>query len=144
MAEVTTAKIADRHVPQKDCGEVFGMSIDFPISATEADNGDTITLLEFQRDGVLFGGRMAVDGTLGASATIRLRHDDGSTQTNLTAATGGGAAEVEPFTSAPIRFSAGDKLELLVGGADIAAAANVSLDLMVSHNPVINAGELTA
>lgn len=143
MAEVTTVKLADRHVPQKDCGEVFGMSIDYAISATEAVNGDNITLLEFQRDGVIFGGQVHVDGSLGAAATIRLRHNDGSAQTNLSAATTAAGADTEQLTSA-MRFSAGDTLELLVGGGDIGAAANVKVDLMVSHNPVINAAPLTA
>lgn len=145
MAEVTTIKIGDRHVPQKDCGEVFAASIDYSISATEADNGDTITLLEFQRDGVLVGARFSVSGTLGASATVRGRINDGSSPVNITAATTAGGADVEPLSAPGIfRFNAGDKLELLVGGADISAAADLQVDLLLCHNPIVDASQLTS
>lgn len=145
MVEVTSVQVPDRLVPQKDSAEAFAISLDVAISATEADNGDTITILEFQRDGVLLAGRFNVDATLGASATVRARINDGSSPVNITAATTAGGADVEALSAPGIfRFNAGDKLELLVGGADISGAANVEIDLLVCHNPVNNINAMVA
>lgn len=142
MAEVTSIAIQDRNTPQNEVG-AFGISVNYAVASGLASNGDRIKLLEFQRAGVVFAGGFAVDATLGAAATIQLRHmtADDATGTAITGATTAAGADRELLTR-PIRFAAGDKLELLVGGGNILAAANVQLDLVVSHNPVLIASAL--
>lgn len=142
MARISTIQIADKHLPQNDVG-AYGVSLNYAISATEADNGDRLTLLEFQRAGVLLAADFAVDATLGAACTIALSHSNAADDTHvaLSGATTATTADREASTRM-IRFAAGDMLSLLVGGGDIAAAANVQLDLLVSHNPVLVAGSL--
>lgn len=139
MARVDTIRLPDVVTPQNDVG-AYGVSVDYAISATEADNGDRITLFEFQRDGYLHSAAIAVDATLGAAATIQLQHSNAAddTHTNITGATTAAGADREESTRG-IRFAAGDMLSLLVGGGDIGAAANVQLEMLISHNPVVKA-----
>lgn len=139
MAEVTTIQVADRHVPQKDSGEVFCISMDFTLAADLANNADTVTLFEFQRAGTVVGGYFSVAGTLGAGATVQLRAGG----TAITGATTAGGADAELVTAMK-RVAIGDKIDLLVGGADFSAATTMQLNLLVCHNPVIDAAQLTA
>lgn len=134
MAEITSIKVADRHVPQKDSGEVFAISMNFALSATIADDTDTITLFEMQRAGTIVGARLNVSATLGADARVQLRAGGKA----ITAASTAAQAN-DLIATAMARVDIGDKIDLLVSGADISAAANVQLDLLVCHNPVINA-----
>lgn len=137
MARVTTVRLPDNCTPQNDVG-AFGVSLNVAIGAAEALNGDRITLMEFQRDGVILAGGFAVDATLGAAATIQLTHSNAAddTHTAITGATTAAGADRELLTR-PMRFVAGDTIELLVGGGNIGAAANVQVDLEISHNPII-------
>lgn len=137
MAEITSIQVADRHVPQKDSGEVYCISMDFTLAADLADNADTITLFEFQRAGTVVGGYFSVSATLGAGATIQLRAGG----TAITGATTAGGADAELVTAMK-RVAIGDKVDLLVGGADFSAAADLELNLLVCHNPVIDASEV--
>jgi hypothetical protein len=142
MARISTIQIADRHVPQNEVG-AYGISLDFSIGATEADNGDRLTLFEFQRAGYLHSAAIAISGTLGAACTIALSHSNAADDAHvaLTGATAATTADREESTRG-IRFAAGDMLSVLVGGGDIAAAATLQLDALISHNPVIAAGQL--
>lgn len=140
MAEVTTIQIVDRNVPQKDSGEAFVISIDhtIPVGAAAAD---TITLLTFQRAGTLIGGRVAIAGTLGASATAQLRVGGVA----VAAASTAGGADTKGLSAPGIyRFVAGDKLDLLIAGASVGTASAVKLDLVVCHNPVLSGPALDA
>ena len=142
MGDVTTLKIDNRLVPQKDCGENFTISANYDFTSGVANNGQTVELLEFQRAGTLTDARMALLGTLGASATLRLQLEPaaGGGNTDLTPVSGAGAANSETLSDPGIfRFAAGDKIVALVGGANIAADETVELDLVVCHNPVIEA-----
>jgi len=139
MARINTVRLPDNVTPQNDVG-AYGISVNFSLSATEADNGDRITLIEFQRDGYLHSAAIAISGTLGAACTIALSHSNAADDTHvaLSGATTATTADREESTRG-IRFAAGDYLSVLVGGGDIAAAATLQLDALISHNPVINA-----
>jgi hypothetical protein len=139
MARVDTIKLPVAHTPSNDVG-AFGISVNYAIGAAEAVNGDRLTLLEFDRDGVIFYGGFAVAGSVGAAATLQLQHSNTSgaddTHTSITGATTAAGADREPVTRC-MRFTAGDTVSLLVGGGNIGVASTVQLDLVVSHNPVL-------
>lgn len=139
MARIDTIKNRPVLNPQHDVG-AFGVSLNFSIPDNAAASGDRITLMQMERDGVIFSGQFAVAATLGASCTVQLQHStaDDATHTNLTGATTAGGADREQLTRA-IRFSKGDLISLLVGGADVTEPAALELDLLVAHDPVINA-----
>jgi hypothetical protein len=60
--------------------------------------------------------------------------NSGGTRTDLTiATTAGGASYVTSATIGPVDVIAGDIIELLVGGANISAAAAVEVDITLQH-----------
>lgn len=124
--------------PQNDVG-AFGLSLNFRIP-TGALAADWITLLQMDRDGVLFSGQFSVGGSLGASCTVQLVHANATDTvvTPLSAATTAGGADREQVTRA-IRFVKGDTISLLVAGATVTAAADLELDLLLAHNPILRA-----
>jgi hypothetical protein len=124
--------------PQNDVG-AFGLSMNFRIP-TGALVADWITLLQMERDGYLFAGSFAVLATLGASCTVQLVHANATDTvvTPISAATTAGGADREQLTRG-IRFVKGDTISLLVAGATVAAAADLELDLLLAHVPIIRA-----
>lgn len=98
-----------------------------------ANSGDNIAVYAFPA-GInrrLTSVVLRTSGTLGASCTLQARVNRGGTRTVLTAATTAGAAsKVDSSAQAGVPFDiqGGDVLELLVGGANIGAAATVTLD----------------
>lgn len=136
MARVNLIRMAPVLNPQNDVG-AFGLNINFQVAAALADNGDRITLVEFQRDGTIYAGSLFVAATLGANATVRLQHSNEAddAHTNLGPATTAGAAS-RVQNDRVMRFKKGDKISLLVGGANITAGSEVHLDLLVSHDPI--------
>jgi hypothetical protein len=139
MARINTIRMAPILNPQNDVG-AFAASLNYTIPNAAAESGDRITLLQMERDGIIFSGQFAVGGTLGASCTVQLQHSNGAddVHTSLTGATTAGGADREQLTRA-IRFKKGDTISLLVGGATVGAAAALELDLLVAHDPVLNA-----
>lgn len=131
MADVTTLLRASTLNPEIKTGG-FIDTIRAAISATEADNGDRIQLATITQDMRLFDSRMRVDGTLGA-ATVQLQRDRAGVYTNLTGATTAGGADAEEGISGAIDLDVDDKIVLLVGTADISAAANAEVDLHVQR-----------
>lgn len=139
MARVNTVRMSPVLNPQNDVG-AFGLNVNFQLTNGVADSGDRITLVEMQRDGTIYAGSLFVAATLGASATVRLQHSNAAddAHTNLgVATTAGGASRVQ--NDRVMRFKKGDRISLLVGGANITAASEVHLDLLVSHDPIVNA-----
>ena len=110
------------------------------LAADAADSGDQIEVMEFpvSTEKRLVGAQVRTSGTLGASCTLQLRvNRDGSFTTLTAATTAGGASKVTDVAQAgmPFDLEAGDIIELLVGGADISAAATVKVDLFVADRP---------
>jgi hypothetical protein len=130
MAEVTTFQTVKSLVPHSECRVPADISYDMDVASGDASNGDTIVVFEAPADGKIVDAALATDGTLGASCTVRLRTNDGTTQTNLTAATSAGGASAVRMTGFPVNVSGGDKIELLVGGANIGASAKISVHTM--------------
>lgn len=93
-------------------------------TATLADNGDDISWFALPAGYGLLVKTFNVSATLGASCTAQLRIGT----TALTAATTAGGADTELATAVSIApTTAARTVNILVGGADIAAAANFVL-----------------
>lgn len=134
MAEVTTHLLASPITPVLDVG-LYNVNRSISIGATDADNGDYMPVLTVQRAGRIVGAQLAVDDTLGAGCTLKLaQYRDGASVRDLTVATTAGAASrVSGITLLPQDLEAGDEIVLVVGGADIAAAAGAEIDVQLQH-----------
>lgn len=138
MARINTIRNNPLLNPQNEVG-AFALSMNFRV-LTGAAAADWITLLQMERDGYLHGGSFALSGTLGASCTVQLVHGNAtdSVITAISAATTAGGADREQITRG-IRFVKGDTISLLVAGASVATAADLELDLLLAHIPIVRA-----
>jgi len=100
--------------------------------ATGGSQNDTQQLIPISRAGRIYAGGVQHDGTLGASCTLTLRRNRGGTRTAMTAATTAGGAGQALLTK-PIDVAADDVIEILIGGANVGAAATVDVDLLIQH-----------
>lgn len=108
-------------------------SIAVAIAATDGANGDRIQLATITRNSRLATAFMAVDATLGAGCTLKLQRDRAGVYTDLTiATTAAGASIVSNATKGCFDLLEGDVISALVGGADIAAAAGLTVDLVLA------------
>lgn len=97
-------------------------------------NGDNIQLFTIQRNCRMLEADLKTLATLGATATVKLQRNRSGTRIDLTGATtAGGASVVNSTTIGNVDLLAGDIIELLVGGANISAAAGVEVDLLLQH-----------
>jgi|GWRWMinimDraft_5_1066013.scaffolds.fasta_scaffold02055_5 hypothetical protein len=100
------------------------------VSATAA-NGDRVRLIQVTRAMRVFQSFLSVSATLGASCTIQLQRDRAGVYTNMTVATTAGAASiVSSITLGAIDLAVDDYVVVLVGGANITAAATVTVDML--------------
>ena len=121
MATISTFKTADHLVPS--ASNPAGVHIHRVIAgtATTADNGDNIEVLDIPAGSMFYLEDFSVSGTLGASCTAQLRIGT----TAITAATTAGGASAVGSNNAYVATSTSEQsLNILIGGADIAAAAN--------------------
>ena len=128
----TVSSLADNSLPGINTGLQHVQKV-LSISSTEADNGDDISVFTFppQFKGFLHRASLRVSATLGAGATLTLRV---GTTAVTGASTAGAASKVDSDsdTDVPLEVNGGDRVNLLVGGADIAAAADATVDLIFS------------
>jgi hypothetical protein len=130
MADVNTvlkAKVLNR------LAEVYAFlqTYVFALTSGIAANGDRIRLIQITRNMRVFQSFLSVSATLGASATVQLQRDRAGVYTNMTVATAAGAASiVSSITLGAIDLDVDDYVVLLVGGANITAAATVTVDLL--------------
>lgn len=134
MAIVTKLALAAALTPQNNAS-VFSITKNYPVKSGDAASGDVVELMTFNRAGTIFGASIGQSATLGASATVKLAIGDGTTNVDLTAATTAATASTgrATATQVPVRFTAGQKLYAVVGGAAITAPANLQLDLVLGH-----------
>ncbi len=103
----------------------------FALVSGIASNGDRIRLIQITRAQRVVTAFLNVSATLGASATVQLQRDRSGVYTNMTVATTAGAASVvSNATLGPIDLAVDDYVVLLVGGANITAAATATIDLL--------------
>lgn len=103
----------------------------FALLASGIANGDRVRLVQITRNMRVVQAFLAVSATLGASATVQLQRDRAGVYTNMTIATTAGAAGVvSGITLGPIDLDVDDYVVLLVGGANITAAATATVDLL--------------
>jgi hypothetical protein len=129
MAEITTQKITNALRPQREEGRVILVEKSFSLSA--GNNADTITIAELAEKERVIGCFLDVSGTLGASCTLQAR----ASGTAITSATTAAAASVVHMDKyPPAAAAAGDKLDILIGGANVAATATVKVCYFVIRN----------
>lgn len=131
MATVTD--LQDNAFPSWNSG-IASIQKVLAFSSTQAGNGDQVNVLEVPPGAKkrLTRATLRTSGTLGAGCTVQLRVNRGGSFTVLTAATtAASASKVSDAAQAGVPFDlqGGDIIELLVGGADVAAAATVTVDL---------------
>lgn len=103
----------------------------FAILSAAASNGDRIRLIQITRNMRVTTAWLTVSGTLGALCTLQLQRDRAGVYTNMTVATTAAAAgSVNNSTIGPIDLDVDDYVVVLVGGANVAAAATVTVDLL--------------
>lgn len=103
----------------------------FALVSGIAANGDRIRLIQITRAQRVVTAFLNVSATLGAGATVQLQRDRAGVYTSMTVATTAGAASlVSNATLGPIDLAVDDYVVLLVGGANITAAATATLDLL--------------
>ncbi len=134
MAVVNTYALPATETPEIHAG-AFTITRVMAIASGAAASGDNITVLTMGRNARLNQSFLRNGGTLGASCTLKLQRNRGGTRTDLTVATTAGSASVvSGITIGPVDLLAGDIIEMLVGGANIGAAATVEVDLLLQHN----------
>lgn len=130
MADVTTYKLSSLINKIVEVA-AFIWSGSFAIASAAANSGDRIQLFTVTRNMRVWNSILSASATLGASATIKLQRDRAGVYTDMTVATtAGGASIVTGVTLGAIDLAEGDVLSLLVGGANIGAAATVTVDLL--------------
>lgn len=132
MADLT--QFADSSVVQVNT-QALSRRFNIALPASGVANGDNIQVHTFARGGKLVEVLVTTDGSLGASATLTARLNRNGTRTVLTSSTTAGAvSQGNPYAvpAVPILIQAGDILELLVGGANVTAAANVAVDILTA------------
>ncbi len=134
MPVVNTYALPATQTPEIHAG-AFTITRVLPIASGAASNADNITVLTIGRNARLTMAFLRNSATLGASCTLKMQRNRGGTRTDLTVATTAGSASVvSGITLGPVDLLAGDIIELLVGGANIGAAASVEVDLLLQHN----------
>lgn len=135
MATITD--LQDNAFPSYNSG-IASIQKVLSFSSSQADNGDQVNVLQVPPGAKKRLTRAVVrtSGTLGASCTVQLRVNRDSSYTVLTAATAAGAAsKVTDVAQAGVPFDleGGDIVELLIGGADVTAAADVTVDMDIAE-----------
>lgn len=108
------------------------------LESGDAANGDNIEVfgVPVSQKWRLVRAVLRVSDTLGANSTLTMKVESGGTRTAITGATTAGGAsmvETDADSDVPMDIDGGDVIELTVGGADIAAAANATVDLFYSN-----------
>lgn len=128
MANITSFLTPATRVRTVDVGQ-FTITKSADIANGGALNADAIQLLTIPCNMRVTDAIQAVSATLGAGCTVQLRVNRSGVFTALVAASTAAAASVNRMNAAPMDLQTGDILELLVGGANVGAAANVTVDL---------------
>ena len=129
MADHNQFAIRNNLVPMVEVG-LFAITNRFTTPTSGINNNQSILILTVPRPYRLYGLHLNVSASLGASATLRARRFDGTTGTFVTPATTAGGPSYVTMNVAPINFQTGQFLELVVGGANISAAAEVTVDAL--------------
>jgi hypothetical protein len=134
MARVATFLLASALTPILDVG-LYNVRRDAAFVNGSAANGDYVPLFTVQRNGRIVDADIAQSATLGAGATVKLAlYRGGAAVRDLTVATAGGAAGyANANTLGPIDCLAGDEVVVVVGGANVTAAATVTADVQLQH-----------
>jgi hypothetical protein len=134
MARVATYLLASTVTPILDTG-VYNVRRDVAMPNAGANNGDTVPIITVPRGGRIIDADIAQSATLGAGCTVKLSlYRAGALVRDLTVATTAGAAGyANANTLGPIDALAGDEITIVVGGANVGAAATITADVQLQH-----------
>lgn len=133
MAEVTTYLTPKTKQPIVDVS-AYIVTWRATLPASGISNADNIQAIPILRNGRLLLAALRQKATLGAGATLKLQLNRDGVRTDLTVATtAAGASLVTGITLLPVDVQADDIIEVLVGGANISASADVEVDLLLQH-----------
>jgi hypothetical protein len=134
MARIVTYLLASTATPILDTG-VYNIRKDTAMPNAGANNGDTVPIITLQRNGRIIDADIAQSATLGAGCTVKLSlYRAGALVRELTVATAAGAAAyANANTLGPIDGLAGDEVTIVVGGANVGAAATITADVQLQH-----------
>lgn len=134
MARVATYLLASTVTPTLDTG-VYNVRRDVAMPNAGANNADTVPIITIPRAGRIIDADLAVSASLGAGCTVKLSlYRAGAAVRDLTIATTAAAAGyVNANTLGPIDVLAGDEITIVVGGANVGAAATITADIQLQH-----------
>jgi hypothetical protein len=131
MATVTTYLRAARETTNRHAA-VTHVLHRFTAPSSGIANGDVINLLKLPAGKRVLHAYLNVGGTLGAGATIQLRV---GTTAITAASTATAAGHLVMNAKAPVVSASESDINLLVGGADISAAAAIEVMVMWGSDP---------
>lgn len=124
MATVDKFALAKTLTPLREGGVPTHVVQEISVVSGDASNGDDVTILTVPKGLRVVDATLATSGTLGASCTVKLRQGTN----DLTSATTAGSASVVQMDKFPPDVTTDDTaINLLVGGANIAASATIKV-----------------
>jgi hypothetical protein len=135
MARISTLALVATLTPMVDVS-VYNVTNKLAVANAGANNGDLIEVFTVGRNARCVGADVNAKGTLGAGCTVKLqryRPSDTTTSDLTIATTAGGPSLVTGATIGPQDILAGDIIQLLVGGANVGAAAAIEVDVRLQH-----------
>lgn len=125
MPEVTSLAIPSAETPRYADDRLTPIVWSQALTSGVAASADTITIATLPPGARVVFATLRVDASLGAGATIQLRHNTSA----LTAATTAAGADQEIMASVVAPATSATKVDLLVGTSAITASANVQVTL---------------
>lgn len=125
MATITDFEIPDDQVPHGNCADRLTM-VQWSYAAPASDgpaSGDRVNVCKVGAKQKVVAATISVDGTLGTGCTILLAVGT----TAITAATTAAAAGNKVMSIVAEAAGSDGYLNVLVGGADVGAAANIKV-----------------
>lgn len=121
MAEKTKFEIPVLGTPKAPTDIATPFYYDMVVAAADAANGDNIAVFTPPAGAVFAGCQLQHDATLGAACTAQLRL--GATALTAASTAGGASRVLQNAAAAPA--SGAEKLNVLIGGGDIAAGTTL-------------------
>jgi hypothetical protein len=130
MAVYSTVADTDLvNFPIGECGTVREYKKTFTLPSSGVSNADTVSLITLPDGLKVIDAWANVKATLGTSCTVQLMYGSTALATASTAT----AATISRMTGVPFDTDGSDILNLLVGGANITASADVDIHIIAQR-----------
>ena len=123
MATITKFATPVLQTPRNPTERDTVIALTIPVVSGDANNGDDITILTPPAGARLHGFTFGHSATLGAAATAQLRQ--GTTAITAATTAGGASRGLQTVVAAPA--DGAQTLNVLIGGANITASANIEI-----------------